>query len=112
MGYCGLAYNFAGMLKTGKLDVIILALSFEEPDILTAALNDEPFQAAVPAGNPSQKQKSLDSRQLSSEKSCCLMPIIVFDNKSWRHVLSSVDQTQELARKFPRNHPTDGRLWV
>jgi len=63
-----LTQNLAGMLKSGKLDVIMLALPFEEPGILTTALYDEPFQAVVPAGHPWQKKKSLDSRQLGSEK--------------------------------------------
>ncbi|HMS82487.1 MAG TPA: LysR substrate-binding domain-containing protein [Nitrospira sp.] len=63
-----LTQNLAGMLKSGKLDVIMIALPFEEPGILTTALYDEPFQALVPAGHPWQKKKLLDSRQLGSEK--------------------------------------------
>lgn len=63
-----LTQNLAGMLKSGKLDVIMIALPFEEPGILTTALYDEPFQAVVPAGHPWQKKKLLDSRQLSAEK--------------------------------------------
>lgn len=63
-----LTQNLAGMLKNGKLDVIIIALPFDEPAILTTALYDEPFKALVPMGHPWQKKKLLDSRQLSSEK--------------------------------------------
>lgn len=63
-----LTQNLVGMLKSGKLDVIMIALPFEEPGILTTALYDEPFQAVVPAGHPWQKKKVLDSRQLSAEK--------------------------------------------
>ena len=63
-----LTQNLVGMLKSGKLDVIMIALPFEEPGILTTALYDEPFQAVVPAGHPWQKKKSLDACQLSSEK--------------------------------------------
>lgn len=63
-----LTQNLAGMLKSGSLDVIMIALPFEEPGILTTALYDEPFQAVVPAGHPWQKKKSLDSRQLVAEK--------------------------------------------
>lgn len=63
-----LTQNLVGMLKSGKLDVIMIALPFEEPGILTTALYDEPFQAVVPAGHPWRKQKLLDSRQLAAEK--------------------------------------------
>ena len=63
-----LTRNLAGMLKSGKLDVIMIALPFEEPGIQTATLYDEPFQAVVPIGHPWQKKKLLDSRQLGAEK--------------------------------------------
>lgn len=63
-----LTRNLVGMLKSGKLDVIMIALPFEEPGILTTALYDEPFQAVVPAGHPWQKKKVLDSRQLGAAK--------------------------------------------
>ena len=63
-----LTQNLAGMLKSGKLDVIIIALPFDEPAILTTALYDEPFKVLVPVGHPWQKKKLLDSRRLSSEK--------------------------------------------
>lgn len=63
-----LTQNLVGMLKNGKLDVIMIALPFEESGILTTALYDEPFQAVIPAGHPWQKKKVLDSRQLGAEK--------------------------------------------
>ena len=63
-----LTLNLAGMLKNGKLDVIMIALPFEEPAVVTTPLYDEPFKALVPVGHPWQKKKLLDSRQLGSEK--------------------------------------------
>ena len=63
-----LTQNLVGMLKNGKLDVIMIALPFDEPAILTTALYDEPFKVLVPTGHPWQKKKLLDSRQLGSEK--------------------------------------------
>jgi LysR family transcriptional regulator, hydrogen peroxide-inducible genes activator len=63
-----LTQNLVGMLKSGKLDVIMIALPFEEPGILTSALYDEPFQAVVPTGHPWRKKKVLDSHQLGTEK--------------------------------------------
>src|SRR4030065_594471 len=47
-----LTLNLAGMLKSGKLDVIMIALPFDEPAIMTQALYDEPFKALVPVGHP------------------------------------------------------------
>ena len=63
-----LTLNLAGMLKSGKLDVIMIALPFNEPAIMTQALYDEPFKALVPVGHPWQKKKLIDSRKLGSEK--------------------------------------------
>ena len=63
-----LTLNLAGMLKSGKLDVIMIALPFDEPAIQTTPLYDEPFKVLVPIGHPWQKKKLLDSRQFGSEK--------------------------------------------
>jgi LysR family hydrogen peroxide-inducible transcriptional activator len=63
-----LTLNLAGMLKSGKLDVIMIALPFDEPAIVTTALYDEPFKALVPVGHPWQKKKLVDSRELGAEK--------------------------------------------
>lgn len=63
-----LTLNLSGMLKSGKLDVIMIALPFDEPGIMTQALYDEPFKVLVPSGHAWQKKKLIDSRQLGSEK--------------------------------------------
>ncbi|OYT19232.1 MAG: LysR family transcriptional regulator [Nitrospira sp. UW-LDO-01] len=63
-----LTLNLAGMLKNGKLDVIMIALPFDEPGIMTQALYDEPFKVLVPIGHPWQKKKLIDAQQLGSEK--------------------------------------------
>jgi LysR family transcriptional regulator, hydrogen peroxide-inducible genes activator len=63
-----LTLNLAGMLKNGKLDVIMIALPFDEPAIMTQALYDEPFKVLIPVGHPWQKKKLINSRQLASEK--------------------------------------------
>ncbi len=60
--------NLARMLKNGKLDVIMIALPFDEPGILTKALYDEPFLALVPTTHPWAKKSSIDSRVLANEK--------------------------------------------
>lgn len=63
-----LTLNLAGMLKSGKLDVIMIALPFDEPAIVTQALYDEPFKVVIPVSHPWKKKKLIDSRQLASEK--------------------------------------------
>ena len=63
-----LTANLTAMLKNGKLDVIMVALPFEEPGILTHALYDEPFKAVVPVGHRWQHKKHIDARQLDGEK--------------------------------------------
>lgn len=63
-----LTVNLTAMLKSGKLDVIMIALPFEAPGIFTRALYDEPFKAVVPADHPFAKKTRLDSRALSGER--------------------------------------------
>lgn len=38
-------------LREGELDMIIIALPFNEPDVLTKALYDEPFEVLLPKGH-------------------------------------------------------------
>jgi len=61
-----LTVNLIAMLKSGKLDVIMIALPFEEPGILT--LYDEPFKAVVPADHRLAKRSKIDSALLSTER--------------------------------------------
>lgn len=63
-----LTLNLVAMLKSGKLDVIMIALPFEEAGIMTQALYDEPFKALVPVGHAWGKKRRVDSRSLGSEK--------------------------------------------
>jgi LysR family transcriptional regulator, hydrogen peroxide-inducible genes activator len=63
-----LTHQLTAMLKNGKLDVIIIALPFTEPGILTQALYDEPFKAVVPVGHRWERKKQLDAQELQSEK--------------------------------------------
>jgi LysR family hydrogen peroxide-inducible transcriptional activator len=63
-----LTANLTAMLKSGKLDVIMIALPFDEPGILTQALYDEPFKAVVPIDHPFARKSRLDSKALSGER--------------------------------------------
>jgi LysR family hydrogen peroxide-inducible transcriptional activator len=54
-------------LRTGELDAIIVALPFQEADVLTKALYDEPFFALLPAGHPWTSLKSIDTKLLNDQ---------------------------------------------
>ena len=63
-----LTTNLTAMLKSGRLDVIMIALPFDEPGIVTQGLYDEPFKAVMPVGHPWAKKTQLDPRILTSER--------------------------------------------
>lgn len=64
----------ADQLKQGKLDVIIIALPFNEPGIATQALYDEPFEAALPANHHWKDRQSIDATELAEESLLLLGP--------------------------------------
>ena len=60
-------HALADMLKSGEVDVILIALPFEEPGIATRAVYDEPFLVAVPKGHPWEGRKKVTSEELTKE---------------------------------------------
>lgn len=54
-------------LKSGEVDVILVALPFEEAGIVTRAVYDEPFMIAVPKGHPWEGRKRVTSDELTRE---------------------------------------------
>ena len=60
-------HRLAEMLKNGEVDVILIALPFEEPGIETRAVYDEPFVIAVPKGHPWEGRKRVSSDELTKE---------------------------------------------
>ncbi|MFA7317996.1 MAG: LysR substrate-binding domain-containing protein [Sulfuricella sp.] len=54
-------------LKQGDLDVIIIALPFDEPGFVTQALYDEPFRVALPSSHPWSKKETISSAELEQE---------------------------------------------
>lgn len=61
-------------LKQGKLDVIIIALPFNEPGIVTQAVYDEPFEAAVPGSHSWSEDTAVDPKSLAEEDLILLGP--------------------------------------
>ena len=60
-------HRLAEMLKSGEVDVILIALPFEEAGIETRAVYDEPFVVAVPKGHPWEGRKRVSSEELTRE---------------------------------------------
>jgi LysR family hydrogen peroxide-inducible transcriptional activator len=54
-------------LKRGDLDVIIISLPFDEPNILTLPVYEEPFVILLPAAHPLTARKTLRSGNLENE---------------------------------------------
>jgi len=60
-------HRLAEMLKQGEVDVILVALPFSEPGVVTRAVYDEPFLVALPQGHPLEKKKHISSDELAKE---------------------------------------------
>ena len=60
-------HRLAEALKRGEVDVILIALPFEEPGVETRAVYDEPFFVAVPKGHPWEGRKRVTSDELTKE---------------------------------------------
>ena len=54
-------------LQQGDLDVIIIALPFDEPGIVTHPLYDESFVVALPKGHPLSKKTALQPADIANE---------------------------------------------
>jgi len=61
-------------LKHGKLDVIIIALPFDEPGITTQAIYNEPFLVATPEGHALNKKSAIDVKELAEQDLLLLGP--------------------------------------
>jgi len=63
--------NYTGVLRRqlrdGELDAIIVALPFNEPDVLTRPLYDENFVVVMPKDHPWGKQEHIEPEQLVDE---------------------------------------------
>ena len=57
--------RLAESLKRGDLDVIVVALPFEEPGIVTQAVYDEPFRVLMPAGHAWEKEEAIAASSLA-----------------------------------------------
>jgi LysR family hydrogen peroxide-inducible transcriptional activator len=60
-------HRLAEELKSGEVDVILVALPFEQPGVVTRAVYDEPFLVAVPKGHPWENRKRVTTDELTNE---------------------------------------------
>jgi LysR family hydrogen peroxide-inducible transcriptional activator len=60
-------HRLAESLKHGEVDVIVVALPFSEPGVVTQAVYDEPFLVAVPQRHPWARKKEIASEELTNE---------------------------------------------
>lgn len=54
-------------LRRNELDAIVIALPFNEPDVVTKPLYEESFVVVLPTNHPLSSQASISSEQLESE---------------------------------------------
>ncbi len=64
----GYTHNLRKKLRNGELDVIIIALPFEEPDVVTQVLYEEPFVVLMPKGHPLSTKDAVNPNDLTSEQ--------------------------------------------
>ncbi len=83
-----------GLLRAGTLDVVVLALPYEETGVLTRALYDEPFKVVVPRGHPLARRKTIAADALDAAE-LLLLPV--------GHCLR--DQVLDACREFTRPPP-------
>lgn len=58
--------SLAEQLRRGDLDVIVVALPFSEPGIVSRPIYDEPFRVVLPGGHPLGVQSRIDPDQLTA----------------------------------------------
>jgi LysR family hydrogen peroxide-inducible transcriptional activator len=60
--------NLADMLHDNEIDVLIIALPFDQPGVLTRALYDESFQVVVPRGHPWESREFIRPEEVTGDE--------------------------------------------
>ena len=60
-------YRLLDMLRSGAIDVALLALPFDDGGLMVQTLYDEPFMVALPAGHAWEKRKTIAAADLKKE---------------------------------------------
>ncbi len=106
-------HRLAEELKSGQVDVILIALPFEEPGIVTRAVYDEPFLVAVPKGHPWENRKRVTSEELTNESLLLLGEGHCFRDQVLEicHTVRSRERSplgKNSGGRLARDHPPDG----
>ncbi|MFG6668239.1 hydrogen peroxide-inducible genes activator [Halomonas sp. HNIBRBA4712] len=64
----GLTGTLRSKLKSGELDVIIVALPFTETDVVTRAIYDEDFEVLMPSDHPWTQKQTIEKEDLLQER--------------------------------------------
>ncbi|MBL8396370.1 MAG: LysR family transcriptional regulator [Candidatus Accumulibacter sp.] len=59
--------NLAAQLRRGDLDVIVVALPFAEPGVVSRVVYEEPFCVVMPKGHPLAHESSIDPARVAAE---------------------------------------------
>ena len=70
----GYTNGLRSRLRHSQLDAIIVALPFEEPEVVTLPLYDEPFVVLLPSDHPLTARDTIQSHQLADQPLLLLGP--------------------------------------
>jgi LysR family hydrogen peroxide-inducible transcriptional activator len=95
-------HKLAESLKHGEVDVVLVALPFDEPGCVTQAVYDEPFLVAVPQGHPWEKRKQISTDEVTRESLLLLGEGHCFRDQvlEFCHRVSRSPDRSSLARTF------------
>ncbi len=78
-------------LRHSDLDAIIVALPFEEPEVVTLPLYDEPFVVLMPREHPLAESETIESQQLADQPLLLLGPGHCFRDQVLESVPELID---------------------
>lgn len=95
-------------LRHAELDAIIVALPFEEPDVVTLSLYDEPFVVLMPANHPLARFSEIRGAQLPAEDLLLLGPGHCFRDQVLAACPEIVSKLDKDHRRIPHHVMTEG----
>ena len=114
--------NLRQKLRQSELDAIIIALPFEEPEVVTMPLYDEPFVVLLPGGHPLTRETQITADQLAREQLLLLGPGHCFRGPGAGILPTAGGGHHQTGgpglavagdrRQFPGNHPSHGGLGI
>jgi LysR family hydrogen peroxide-inducible transcriptional activator len=104
--------NLASMLRDNEIDVVIIALPFDVPGILTRSLYDESFKVIVPQGHPWESRAEISPEEVAGEEILLLKAGNCFRDQ----VLGACPQVSSPETDIPTgtfdwHHSLHGCLW-